>query len=142
LRDASSATPLGLHKLSGPTPLASPPAAPSLHATVAKLPFWPKARSAVVSPAEPGVPGVPPPPARGSSYSSTRLLPPSATKTLPSGSTATPAGESSPSAPPPLATAVKLPPCPNTLAALCPALIPALKGAANSSTRLSTVSAT
>src|SRR5208282_1543890 len=84
---ASTATPSGLQRVSALVF----PLAPSQLAAV-KSPPWPNTRSAVVSPDDPGVPDVPPPGANGLSYSSTRLLPLSATYRLPEASTATPYG--------------------------------------------------
>jgi ATP-dependent Clp protease ATP-binding subunit ClpC len=78
---ASTATALGVHRVSalGGVPIGGEKLKFKLAQTlVVKSPFCPNTRSAVVSPTEPGTPGVPPPGASGSSYSSTRLFPRSA----------------------------------------------------------------
>src|SRR5579863_10426609 len=70
---------------------------------------WPSTKSAVVSPAEPGVPGVPPPGADGLRYPSTRVLKSSTTHRLSNLSTATPFGSAIRVALVPQVSVVKLP---------------------------------
>src|SRR5581483_815268 len=119
----SSASAAGPHRLSGPIPLTSPAICPLLQALVVKLRFCPNTSSASVSPA----PLSPLVELSGVLYSSTRLLPVSATKRLAAASSATARGShrlsrprpaASPATCPPLHTrAVKLPFWPKTIEA-------------------------
>ena len=143
----SIATPAGWHS---PVALgAGSPGKPSAHAlsmkSVPDAP-WPKARSAVTSPAPVAILGA----ASGWLYSNTRLLDASETNRSPFASRLTPAGVQSPMAValshPPVVKVVPLPPCPKTRSAVVsPAPVIALiapSGWLNSSTRELPMSAT